>query len=254
MLFAIPALLDAVSSVVSNTALTMCSPSVFSVLRSSNIFVTAALSYAFDLNRFRDKFRAQQAISLVLLSVGLAVVTLSENTASGRTTLWGPVLSILAGFLTALFQVTEQCVGRRNNAPVFLSVGLEGLFGIIGIAVFGFASGTRGATRNAILDILYHLTNYPRLRALAAGYCAITIANMVSGYLLTHTAGAATRATFNSVRPYIVFVAGLALGLESFTLRRQTGYAVSVGAVMMFNDVVVVFVEKGEEEQKKSLA
>ena len=77
---------------------------------------------------------------------------------------------------------------------------------------------------------------------------------MVSGYLLTHTAGAATRATFNSVRPYVVFVAGLALGLENFTLRRQTGYAVSVVAVMMFNDVVVVFAERGEEEQKKSLA
>ena len=81
----------------------MCSPSVFSILRSSNIFITAGLSYAFDINHFRGKFKAQQAVSLVLLLVGLVIVTFSGKTGSGETKLLGSVLSIVAGFLVACF-------------------------------------------------------------------------------------------------------------------------------------------------------
>lgn len=111
-------------------------------------------------------------------------------------------------------------MGKLNDVSVFFGVGMEGLFGICGIIIFATVSGIRGETRKNFLDIMYFVHNNQKLDLLIAIYCAVTIVNMVSGYLVTHTAGATTRATFNSIRPYLVFVAGLALGLEDFTMRR----------------------------------
>ena len=123
---------------------------------------------------------------------------------------------------------------------MFLAVGLEGVFGIAGIAIFVLLASTGESIRSNFTDVVYYVRSYKRLGWATVAYCVVTIINMVSGYLVTHTAGAATRATFNSIRPYFVFIIGFALGLESFEVWRQFGYVISVVAVMMFNDVLVV--------------
>ena len=140
------------------------------------------------------------------------------------------------------------------RSSAFLGVGLEGVFGIIGITVFVLVFGAREETARDVQDIVYFVSNYRRLRLLIAAYCSVTIINMGSGYLVTRTAGAATRATFNSLRPYLVFIIGLALGLESFAVQRQIGYLISVVAVMAFNNVIVVVSTKKESKTTKSPA
>lgn len=111
-------------------------------------------------------------------------------------------------------------MSKLNKSSVFLAVGLEGVFGIAGIATFILLTSTGESIKSTFMDVVYYVRSYRRLGWTTVAYCAVTIVNMVSGYLVTHTAGAATRATFNSIRPYFVFIIGFALGLESFEARR----------------------------------
>ncbi|KAJ3036312.1 hypothetical protein HDV00_002839 [Rhizophlyctis rosea] len=269
-----PTLCDMTATTLMNVGLIYVSASIYQMLRGSVVLFTGTLSVWF-LGRRHPSYRW---FALVMVFVGVGIVGLSSivspklpiipppsspgnntlfpTTTEGNddplpptsppsepnTSLLGVSLVILAQTFTALQFVIEEKIMGRYDLPAIKAVGLEGLFGLLSLAVimplgyFTMGRGTGGFWDVPVgwREIIGHG------QVLWAGVGIIFSISAFNwfGLSVTRNVSATSRSTIDTCRTLFIWMISLGLGWETFKWLQVVGFLVLLYGTFLFNDVV----------------
>ncbi|KAH6568658.1 hypothetical protein BASA50_008016 [Batrachochytrium salamandrivorans] len=275
LLFLFPTLCDLTATTFMNIGLVYISASIYQMLRGSVVLFTGTLSVLF-LGRRHPLYRWFALITVVL---GVAIVGLSgimtspasdhtpslasdysnnitllasstdgmavqENPAQAGGYAVGIFLVVLAQIFTALQFVLEEKIMAKYEVPALKAVGLEGLFGLICVAIgmpmLHYAFGVHGPPGN-YFDMFagYHMVvDHPQVLWAGVGIIfSIAFFNWL-GLSVTRNISATSRSTIDTCRTLFIWMASLALQWESFKWLQVVGFCVLIYGTFVFNDVV----------------
>lgn len=131
--FAVPALFDVLGSTFCLVGLTMCSGSIYQMLRASLIVMTATLAYLF-LGR-KQYFHHMVGLILILSALTIVIFTgilnKSEDSEIIVTKPLGIFIVLLGEFCIAIKLVAQENLVQANDTDPLIQVGIEGVWGII---------------------------------------------------------------------------------------------------------------------------
>ena len=134
--FAVPAMFDVLGSSLCLVGLTMCSGSLYQMMRASLIVMTATLAYLF-LGR---KQYIHHFVGLILILSALAIVIFTgilnksdnaEDSEIIETKPLGIMIVILGQLCIALKLVSQENILQSQNVDPLIQVGIEGIWGFL---------------------------------------------------------------------------------------------------------------------------
>lgn len=253
IIFIAPAVCDLIATSTMYIGLNMTYASSFQMLRGALIVFTGLLSVAF-LNR---KLKGYEWTGIFFVIAGLVVVGLSDffNSDSvakhGRNAMiTGDLLIIIAQVITATQMVVEERFVVNRNVSPLEAVGWEGLFGFL-IMVFLLVpfyfinvgnlifKNPEGRLEDAI-DGLYQIKNNWKV---ATGFLGTVVSISFfnfAGISVTKEISATTRTVLDSIRTFIIWLFGLAVGWQGFSWLQLLGFFILIIGMFLYNNVLIM--------------
>ena len=250
-IFALPALCDLCSTSIMYIGLNLTYASSFQMIRGSLIIFTSIFSVAF----LRRKLQLYQVLGIVFVITGLVGVGLSdvmshtEDSKNPNAILTGDLLIILAQISTATQMVLEEkFINSRQVSPLQV-VGWEGFFGftilsLLCIPMYFINVGNmimhnpEGRMEDAI-DAFYQIkNNWIVSTGLTATIISIAFFNF-AGVSVTKQMSATTRTVLDSIRTFIIKLAGIMFLNEKLHYVQLIGFALLLLGMMIYNDLLL---------------
>lgn len=155
----------------------------------------------------------------------------------------GAILIVCAQVFTATQFVVEEKILGRFDAPPMLAIGLEGVFGVVTLAVLmpifqATLTDTTGAP--TFFDVAFAFSRFldtPSITISSLG-CILSISFFnFFGLSITKVMSATSRSTIDAMRTLLVWAFSLAFKWESFIWLQAIGFPVLVFGTFMYNEV-----------------
>ncbi|KAL2919712.1 hypothetical protein HK105_200626 [Polyrhizophydium stewartii] len=262
--FLAPTLLDLTATTAMGYGLIYISASQYQMLRGSVVLFTGLLSSIF-LGRRHPLYRW---VALVTVFLGVAVVGLSGivQSSSSPTVSSSPVgifFVVLAQVFTASQFVIEEMIMARYEVPALKAVGLEGIFGLlcvaVGMPILHYTIGVRGTPGNYfdMFTGFHQVFDNPQVLYAGVGIIfSIAFFNWF-GLSVTRHISSTSRSTIDTCRTLFIWIVSLGLGWETFKWLQVVGFAILVYGTFLFNDVVkppAIFVPQTPQEDAAAAA
>ena len=228
----IPVICDCLSSTMMNIGLLYVSASVFQMLRGSMVIFTGIISRVFLSKRYTSiKWCALINIFLGVLVVGYANINTGINT--DKNGLIGTILILLAQMFSATQYVLEEKILVKYNISPLLSVGIEGVFGIILIIMI--TSFVQVSQTFDTISGLYQVISNPTLYTTSLLLIfSIALSNWF-GLCITKRISSVSRSTIDISRTLIIWVISLSIGWEVLKYLQVIGFCVMICNIFLFN-------------------
>ncbi|KAH0576216.1 Transmembrane domain-containing protein [Spironucleus salmonicida] len=256
-LFAIPTIFDLVSSTMFNIGNYYSDPSVYAILTNMTVVFVALVSLCI-FRDYRQRFDLPQLMGLVILFLGATIIALgsilfTQQNSVALNPAMGIIFTLLGCFIASWFYLAEELSLRRIQTIGFMGVANEGGWGLIFCAIalpilnivtdplsttipksnFEDLAGWAYQMSISYKQVLYHI--FYALFVLVLNFTGMEITNHVS---------AATRTTFGSLKPILVWIMSISLGWEPWnpqsTPVKWAGFVVVTCGVLIFNNVLLV--------------
>ena len=223
---------DCLSSTMMNIGLLYVSASVFQMLRGSMVIFTGIISRVFLSKRYTSiKWCALINIFLGVLVVGYANINTGINT--DKKGLIGTILILLAQMFSATQYVLEEKILVKYNISPLLSVGIEGVFGIILIIMI--TSFVQVSQTFDTISGLYQVISNPTLYTTSLLLIfSIALSNWF-GLCITKRISSVSRSTIDISRTLIIWVISLSIGWEVLKYLQVIGFCVMICNIFLFN-------------------
>eukprot|EP00123_Amoebidium_parasiticum_P012531 comp21422_c0_seq1/m.29529 comp21422_c0_seq1/g.29529 ORF comp21422_c0_seq1/g.29529 comp21422_c0_seq1/m.29529 type:complete len:430 (-) comp21422_c0_seq1:524-1813(-) len=240
-IFALPTCCDLTGSTVMNIGLLYTTASVYQMIRGATVLFTAIFSVIF----LKRKLYIQHMAGLFFVVAGICVVGLSSvlynNSGSAKNPALGNTLVFLAQLIVATqFVVEEKFIGKYEVAAL-QAVGLEGLWGIIILAValpiFQFASFSGKPIEDSVDAALQIGHSWQLLVGNLGSIFSIAFFNFF-GISVTKQLSATHRTTIDSCRTILIWMVSLLLGWEHFIGLQVVGFVILVSGTFLYNEVL----------------
>lgn len=257
-LFLVPTIFDLGATVMLNFSIFFVVVSVQQTI-SNFVVVFVALFSLICWRDYRQQFDLPHVIGLLIIAAGIAAassvsIVYGDSIGTSRNAVLGVVLGLGGTIFAALCFIFEELFLRRVHVPGMIGVGIEGLWGIglcaCLIAIMNFVpdpsrSDSSDAGRSIMLESVvewaHQISVQPIQILFIIVYAFSTLLFNVSGMEVTRRISSATRATFNSCRAMIVWLASLAIGWEHWSIPGSiimiVGYVLIVLGTLIFNNV-----------------
>eukprot|EP00771_Trimastix_marina_P000150 gnl/Trimastix_PCT/1159.p1 GENE.gnl/Trimastix_PCT/1159~~gnl/Trimastix_PCT/1159.p1 ORF type:complete len:448 (+),score=105.19 gnl/Trimastix_PCT/1159:180-1523(+) len=241
-LFCIPAIMDLTATTMMFVGLTMTSPSVYQMLRGFVVVFTAIFSIIF-LRRRLMIFHWVGVILIVIGCVGVGIVSiLGSDKGQGSNPLVGNLLVIGAQVIVAVQFIFEESRISKYNVPPLQVVGSEGCWGVLLLvvaapALYFIPGHDAGSLQNFPQAIVQMANNWKIILAVIATIVSIAFFNGLAVTITKHVSSAA-RATIDSTRTILIWVASVAIGYESFLWQQLIGFAILVVGTLLYNEII----------------
>lgn len=153
-----------------------------------------------------------------------------------------------AQFLTGALMITEEKIVKKYQIDPLLTVGLEGFWGCIFMAIllpiYQNLSCEGSLCSNGVIEdsslAFQEIANTPILILwIFAGMLSLGGFN-ASGVTVTKNASASQRATIDSTRTLIIWAISLAIGWETFHVMQLVGFFLLVNGTLVYNEIIDV--------------
>ncbi|KAJ3291177.1 hypothetical protein HK104_006285 [Borealophlyctis nickersoniae] len=159
-----------------------------------------------------------------------------------RSSFVGVLMVVLAQTFTALQFVIEEKIMARYELPAIKAVGLEGLFGLISVAIgMPIMYLAAGKNQGNFFDIpvgWHQMISHEQILWAGIGIIfSIAFFNWF-GLSVTRNISATSRSTIDTCRTLFIWMISLALGWENFKWLQVVGFLVLIYGTFLFNDVI----------------
>ena len=267
LLFSIPALFEAFSSVLMLIGLSLSTASIYQMMRGFIVIVT----YTYSIIFFKAGIFKHQLFGLSQILLGLLIIGISSLTSSSESSKnpgLGIALIVLSQFFSGGKYIIEQYLFKIYQIHPLKAVGLEGVSGLgLSIIILPILN-TIPCTRSNIcnndyvensLSALSQIFNNFFLFAVIVCAMSIIIIFSFSGISVTKIAGAVARTTIDITRMVFVWLASILMGWERFNWVQMIGFIILVFGTLVYNEIIVVkffkdrdigYLSKADEEKQ----
>jgi hypothetical protein len=245
-IYAIPATIDGVSTVLSNLGLLLSTVSVYQMLRNGNVI------FHFFVQVFilkRQVFR-HQIVAVVMVAIGVGLIsagTILLNT--GINTTIGVMFLLFAQVVAGAAYYFDETYLQKILINPLLSSGIEGMAGlgfyIVLLPVFYWIPcyNTDICTNGHIEDsssAIDQITTVPIMTVLWVGTLVAVLVNSSTGILVAEVSSPLHRAWIEIFKTSSVWATSLLIGWERFVWIQLLGYAFLLPGALLYKEALKV--------------
>ncbi|KRZ34327.1 Solute carrier family 35 member F6 [Trichinella pseudospiralis] len=251
LIFLPATLCDMTATSIMYIGLTMTNASSFQMLRGATVIFTGIFSVAFlGMTLAAFKWIGMFLVLCGLIVVGVSDMMFSSNSAEisdPNRMISGDLLIVIAQIVIALQMVYEQKFISKYNVAPMLAVGLEGIFGVILMAVVcicfywikvpsTFSTDPDGRLEN-VLDAVHQIEDNMLILIPIIGLIVSIAFFNFAGISVTKEMNATTRMVLDSVRVFFIWGVSLIAGWQSFVLLQLGGFAILLIGMFVYNNI-----------------
>jgi len=187
-------------------------------------------------------------VIIALVIIGLSDMLDSSGSKDGTSQLIGDVLIVLAQIFTATQMVLEEKFVSGKNVSPLEAVGWEGFFGfsILGLLLIPMYyiyipghlfNNPRETIEDAIDGFMQMGQNWHILFGILGTLISISFFNF-AGVSVTKELSATTRTVLDSLRTFIIWIFGIAVGWQKFSYIQLIGFMVLLLGMSIYNKLI----------------
>lgn len=239
--------------------LTLTFSSTYQMLRGSIIVFVAILSVLL----LKRRLSLREWIGIFIIMLGLLIVGLADfidkdtvtdgksegkkESHSDKDMIFGIILIVFSQAILAMQMVYEEKYVHKYNIPPLQAIGWEGVFGLLTLTVLLVPMNFIEFEGKILEDIPAALKkigeNWQIGGLLIVSIFSIAIFNY-AGLSVTKELSATTRMVVDSMRTILVWGAELIFGWKVFNFLQLLGFAVLLGGMCVYHDIVVPMVRE----------
>ena len=255
LIFLIPAIADFAASTLSNVGLNLTTASVYQMLRGSTVLFTALFSFLF----LKRRFHRHEYLGMLIVICGLVVVGVSSSFKSSSATASNPalgnILVVIGQAVQSAHMVYEESLIRKYRLPPLLTVGCEGLYGVVmALVVLGILEAVGDGAPDSGVTAFDQMQNCGRCTA-AIVLLIVSVAFFNgTAVTITREMTAATRMVLDTLRNIIVWSITIAYSAyfhETFEWLQLVGFLCLIAGNVIYKRFVrlpFVFFDIGDEK------